>query len=140
VSRDIQVLREESTKAMKIYLENLPIEHQKARSAVDLILKKSFETLDSKDIELSDSIDIMKLILQATQIRLSFLTDATVLTKALQNTESLKQELYKLKKEKATNATQKPIYEVIQLTDEDGNKVRQARKIKKSKGDPEVIV
>jgi transposase len=135
ISRDVEHLRQEASKAMSAYLEDLPLQHQKARWTVDLILCKSFEILDNSR-EISDKLNTLKLILQATQIRLSFLSDATVLNKALEQTQSIKQELDKLKNTEKT----KPVYEVVTVEDNDGNKIRQARKLTKKKDSDNIIV
>lgn len=129
ISRDVEGLREEATKALDAYLDDLPLQHAKARQAVDMVLKKAFEIMEKDGLEVSETLDSIKVILAATATRLNFLTDATALSKSVKHTESLKKQIQQLqKKDKPA-----PTWNVVTEEDKKGNKHRTGRKLPKLK-------
>jgi transposase len=107
ISRDVQYLREQAIANMDEYVNSLPLEHKKVRETVDIVLRRCFEMLDGKDSE--NTLEIMKLILSANELRSSLLADVTAIDKAKKYTESLEVQIAKLRKGQAKPAN----YEVV---------------------------
>lgn len=125
ISRDVEALREEAIKALDAYLDDLPLQHQKARQAVDMVLKKAFEIMEKDGLEVSETLDSIKVILAATATRLNFLTDATALSKSIKHAESLKKQVESLKKK----AGPSPTWEVVSEGWEEAQKGAETSKL-----------
>jgi uncharacterized protein YerC len=106
ISRDVQYLREQAIATMDDYLNDLPLQHAKARTAVDMVLRMAFEVMDDKGSD--QRLEAAKLVLNATEIRLGFLSDLTALDKSIKQAEAMKKQIADLKQKQA-----KPVYEVV---------------------------
>lgn len=106
ISRDVQYLREEATAQLTEYLNDLPLQHLKARTAVDLV-RFAFETMDNVNTE--QRLEAANLILKATEIKLDFLSDVTAMDKAVKNVKTMKEQIARFQKEAVRKTQPQPI-------------------------------
>jgi hypothetical protein len=133
ISRDVDFLRKEAIATMNDYINDLPLQHAKARTAVDLVLSFAFEVMDDKGSD--QRLEAAKLVLNATEIRLGFLGDLTALDKWIKQAEAMKKQIADLKQKQA-----KPAYEVVTSESSASGKKGQVRRrvVRKGKDDAKI--
>jgi hypothetical protein len=96
ISRDIQTLRDEAVKGISDYLENFPLEFEKARNGLNTLLKRAWELLEKADGP--EQSDLIKLIADLNDSRLRLHANPEMLHKAAKYSLQLKEELARFKK------------------------------------------
>ena len=95
ISLDMQYLRSQAKESIKEYVtEHLPEQYQVCLSALDTILKHSFEILQRSD-DNREKLQAMELFKYTHLVKLELLSNATTIDSALNYIRSKQQEQYK---------------------------------------------
>ncbi len=134
ISRDVEYLRQQAINGIADFIENLPHEWVKTRTAIDILVRKAWEILDKTTFDdVDQQLAVIKTIATLNQIRLSMHSDPSILQKAADGAIRIKQQLAEMKRQQsATNNNKKYKYKVItEYTPEAGGKGKTKRILKR---------
>ena len=122
-------MRQEALGALSSYIENLPAQWVRSITGMNILLKRAWEILDTKGLEIDQLLDVIKTIANLTQTRLAMYSEPEMMKRAAIDRLKLKEEIDKLKR---AGSKWQPTTEYAK-----GEKVR---KWKQKANDEEIIV
>jgi hypothetical protein len=113
VHRDIVELRQEASKGIEVFIENVPYEWKRGLTSIDILLRRAYEIFEKSDgLELGDQLSLIDTLKNLTLTRVNFFADSEVLKRARDERLALQNKINALEQEKKK---EQPRYEVTRV-------------------------
>ncbi len=137
ISRDVEELRQTAIKNVESHVEGLPHAWETSKLALEGLIRKANDLLDSNELEAGEQLDIIKTLADLCIKRLDIHTSPAIMKRSIEHIQKLKQKINLLKKDQGAP------YEVVTLKESvsGGNpKLTKVIRKKKPAAEDEIIV